>query len=101
MQRQKIAVSGIEPVTIMLYEPSERNAAIATASRLRNDGMRISMLRKSHNKDINTYIEYAKRIRVADIIFIKDSLNASVIETATGKESRIALNELTKKEVLS
>lgn len=42
-----------------------------------------------------------KRIRVADIIFIKDSLNASVIETATGKESRIALNELTKKEVLS
>lgn len=100
MQRQKIAVSGIEPVTIMLYEPSERNLAIAAASRLRNEGMRISMLRKSSHKSIEAYIEYAKRIRAADIIYIEDSLNACIIETATEKKSRIELNKLTKKEVL-
>ncbi len=99
MQRQKIAISGAAPATIMLYESADRNLAITTASRLRGEGMRISMLRKSGQNDIETYLDYAKRIRAAYIIYIADSENTYIIDTATGKQIKTDIDKLTKKEV--
>lgn len=85
MLRQKIAIEYYNNISILLYIPDMRSKAIELASKLRETGISVQMMRKSSKTDINEYISYANRFGVSQLLFIENNKTLQRINPVTGE----------------
>ena len=80
LSRQKIdELQEVSP-TIVLYKSEYRRVAIDVAKHYRQKMTKIEMLRKSSRRELQEYKEFALRNRIAQILYIEDEENASLMD---------------------
>lgn len=96
LSRQKITVNTNTTHTMLLYANDVQSVAINVVKMLRGKGKQIEMIRKNSQKDLQEYIEYAKRENCCEIIYITDEDHIQVINFANNSEKTINISELVK-----
>ena len=69
MNRQNIKIHVEYSNTIILYNIEEQDKAIKTGMKLRSEGCKIELIRKSQKKSIEDYLEYARREHFSGLIY--------------------------------
>lgn len=77
--RQGIKVETDITAEILLYEREYKDTAIKMACELRNDGHRVQLMKKFHEKSIDDYKALAERSFIEKIIYIDSQGNISEI----------------------
>lgn len=72
MRRQNLAPEFTYEHSMVLYEKSQKKAAIELASTYRENGERVVLVRKSSRKSIRDYEAYAKRNKISTIYYVDD-----------------------------
>ena len=82
LTRQDITDEKFVSGCILLYPNELRQEAINKTAALRKSGENVQLVRKSSQKDIEMYKEYAKRMNKEKLLYLKDK---SVVEEITFK----------------
>ena len=93
LSRQKLNEQFSNEDTMILYQRNYREQAISLAEHFRKDGLNI-VLQLSKDKSIEEYIQYAKRMNMGGILYIRDDNEIQVINTSTGDVQIAFLNDL-------
>lgn len=88
LTRQKRFAESILGGTVLLYPEELRGKALELARKYREEGMEIQMLRKSSRKPYEEYLEYARRMQIDTIFYLKEDTMITVCDVASGKEER-------------
>lgn len=79
IQRQKIECGKTNIESLILYVPDERKSAIELASKLRDNGMQIQMMRKSSRRNFDDYLNYADSNKICGIIYIDSKVRPRLL----------------------
>ncbi len=71
LSRQKLLKDECFDKTLLLYEKDCMAKAVKQAADMRKEGKNVQLMRKSSRKTIADYEEYVKRMKIADMIYIK------------------------------
>ncbi len=71
LSRQKLADTELIQGTMILYTQPLRDKAVKKAERLRESGRIIQLVRKSSKKTEEEYREYAKRMGIENVLYLK------------------------------
>ncbi len=93
LTRQKCFEESILGGTVLLYPQSLRGKALELAREYREKGKAIQMLRKSSKKPYEEYLEYARRMQLDTILYLKEETELIVSDVASGKEEKRELSE--------
>ena len=81
--------------SMLLMEEGQEEASIALASALRKRGVRLTMIQKDAEKQMEDYIGYALKTRIRKIYLINRSgLSVTILNTDDGKKNTLELSEL-------
>ena len=80
LSRQKLLDTDALSGSILLYSSDCRKETLALASKLRNEGTKLQLMRKSSHKTIDDYKEYAGRMRAEKLIYLDDDKNVTEYE---------------------
>lgn len=94
LTRQKIEIPLNKMNTLVLYENLMRKNAIILANHFRSQGMNIELLRKMSDKELTSYMDYAKHNHIREIYFIEDSNIIKVINSDTKEIIDTKLSDL-------
>lgn len=83
LTRQKRFEESILGGTVLLYPQSLRKKALELAREYREKGKEIQMLRKSSKKPYEEYLEYARRMQLDTILYLKEETELIVDEVAS------------------
>lgn len=86
LTRQKRFEESILGGTVLLYPQSLRGKALELAREYREKGKAIQMLRKSSKKPYGEYLEYARRMQLDTILYLKEETELIVADVASGRE---------------
>ncbi|MBE5929182.1 MAG: ATP phosphoribosyltransferase regulatory subunit [Lachnospiraceae bacterium] len=98
IKRQNIDISKPDPRILVLYGSADRMVALKLVTKLRSDGMRICIIRKSSSKGINDYKEYCMRNNIGLIIDVEDSERTNIINIADNTQAEVLIEEICGKE---
>lgn len=94
LSRQKIdELQEVSP-TIVLYKSEYRRVAIDVAKHYRQKMTKIEMLRKSSRRELQEYKEFALRNRIAQILYIEDEENASLMDVKQNTTKVIKIRKI-------
>jgi len=93
LTRQKRFEDNILGGIVLLYPQSLRGRALKLAREYRKEGKAIQMLRKSSQKPYEEYLEYARRMQLDTVLYLKGETELIVGDVASGKEERRELSE--------
>ena len=82
LTRQNILDEKLVSGCILLYPKELREEALNKAAALRKSGENVQLVRKSSQKDIDLYKDYAKRMNKEKLLYLKDK---TVVEEITFK----------------
>jgi ATP phosphoribosyltransferase regulatory subunit len=88
LTRQNLFEDGSLGGTVLLYPQQLRREAVAYAAQCREQGQEIRMLRKSSQKSLAEYQEYAKRIEASRLIYMEAENKLTVYDTVLEEENR-------------
>ena len=95
LSRQAIPVEVSMTESMLLMEEGQEEASIALASALRKQGVRLTMIQKDAEKQMEDYIGYALKTRIRKIYLINRSgLSVTILNTDDGKKNTLELSEL-------
>lgn len=94
LTRQKIVIAISCNHTLILYNKEERETAIILANHFRKTKMSIELVRKSSNRKIEEYQEYAKRNKVGGILYLKEKDIVEVINLEKDSIQTVNLSSL-------
>jgi len=80
LSRQKLLDTDALSGSILLYSSDCRKETLALASKLRNEGTKLQLMRKSSHKTIDDYKEYAGRMRAEKLIYLDDDKKVTEYE---------------------
>ena len=72
LERQKLVQPDHLGGTVLLYALSEREQAVKLTGELRMKGDRVQLLRKSSRREIEDYLNYARRITADKLIYLDE-----------------------------
>lgn len=79
LSRQKLLNEELLQGTLLLYPKALRNEAVKKAEELRDKGEDVQLVRKMSAKSVEEYAEYAKRMRIEKMLFLKSENELVVI----------------------
>jgi ATP phosphoribosyltransferase regulatory subunit len=79
LDRQGIPVDGDITASILLYEREKKEQAIRRACALRQQGVRVQLMKKFHEKTIEDYVSLAKRSFIDRIYYVDADGNETII----------------------
>lgn len=80
LSRQKLLDEEFLQGTLLLYPQSLMNEAIKKAGEMRSKGESVQLVRKASEKSVEEYIEYAKRMRIEKMLFLKSENEMEALE---------------------
>jgi ATP phosphoribosyltransferase regulatory subunit len=91
LSRQKIDIVSENENTLILYQDTLREQAIALANHFRSQSMNIELLSKADDLTLDSYTEYAKRMNIGGILYFETKDIIKVIRSDNGEiqEARI------------
>lgn len=95
LSRQQLEIQTEQVNTLILYQKDVREDAIALANHFRSTGLNIELLRKTTDKELEEYIQYAKRNNIGGIMYIKDQEIIKIINAETKEVTLTKISELT------
>ena len=81
LSRQKIRIPVQERCRLLVYEADKRTEAIAMAARLRGEGEEVLLTGWQNGKTREDYLEYARRFRCVEVIFLTSEEPGMTCET--------------------
>lgn len=96
LSRQKIPIPIENDSTLILYEASEQDTAIALATSFRRQGMNIELTERLLEKPVEEYKEQGKRNHLGGIIHLMDQEHIKVINLIKGTEQMVDTAALLK-----
>jgi ATP phosphoribosyltransferase regulatory subunit len=79
LDRQGIPVDGDITASILLYEREKKAQAIRRACALRQQGVRVQLMKKFHEKTVEDYVSLAKRSFIDRIYYVDADGNETII----------------------
>lgn len=76
LERQKIDIPVSHSGTMILYEEDAYTSAIAHAKEQRLNDKNVNVILKDKNKSFDSYIDYAKKNGIGEILYVKDADNS-------------------------
>lgn len=89
MMRQKLRILYPRKNTIVLYEESRFQDAIALAKDLRSKAKNVELLKKEKDKLLEEYISYGKEYYAGNLIYIKNYGDITMFNLVTGERREI------------
>ncbi|MBO5260916.1 MAG: ATP phosphoribosyltransferase regulatory subunit [Coprococcus sp.] len=83
MYRQNIEIDVDYSNLIILYDIEHQESAIKAAMKLRSNGKKLELIRKSQRRTINDYIDYAKREHFSGLIHYESNEKAVIYDLIT------------------
>lgn len=80
MNRQNIDIDVDYSNTIILYDIENQDKAIKAGMKLRSEGRKIELIRKSQKKTVEDYIDYAGREHFSGLIYFEQAGNATAYD---------------------
>lgn len=99
MLRQKIAIEYDNDFTMLLYIPDMRTLATNIASKLRNEGKSVQMMRKSSRTELEEYISYAKRAEINELLFLENETTVTCIIPIDGTKTSNNVCDILKRGI--
>lgn len=97
LARQKITIESGLVNTMILYDSESSKLAIPLASHFRGTGLNIQLLRKSSEKELQEYKEFAGRENIEGILYIdKAGAEIQVINLLENTTNLVKLNDFLK-----
>ena len=96
MLRQKLAIAYDNDVTMLLYIPYMRTLATGIASKLRNNGSSVQMMRKSSRTGLEEYIAYADRFGITELLFVENETTVTCINPSNGEKTSNDVQDILK-----
>lgn len=94
LERQK----KLEPIastdTLIIYDSSQRQNAIALGKNFRRDGLNTILQLHTPSMDLDSYIAYGKRMSYGGILFLRSDHIIQVIDVAFGTINHVSLGEI-------
>ncbi len=88
MNRQNIDIDVDYSNTIILYDIENQGKAIKAGMKLRSEGRKIELIRKSQKKSVDDYIEYAGREHFSGLIYFEQSGDAVAYDLISRSHSK-------------
>ena len=88
MNRQNIDIDVDYSNTIILYDIENQGKAIKAGMKLRSEGRKIELIRKSQKKTVDDYIEYAGREHFSGLIYFEQSGDAVAYDLISRSHSK-------------
>ena len=88
MNRQNIDIDVDYSNTIILYDIENQGKAIKAGMKLRSEGRKIDLIRKSQKKSVDDYIEYAGREHFSGLIYFEQSGDAVAYDLISRSQSK-------------
>ena len=88
MNRQNIDIDVDYSNTIILYDIENQGKAIKAGMKLRSEGRKIELIRKSQKKSVDDYIEYAGREHFSGLIYFEQSGDAVAYDLISRSQSK-------------
>jgi hypothetical protein len=57
-------------------------------------GMNVNCIKRDPDKQMDNYLEYAKRNNIGGILYVGDTDNLTIIEVADGKQTSVKISEI-------
>lgn len=89
LDRQSIDVEVDYSNTIVLYDTENQDRAIKAGMTFRAQGRKIELIRKSHRKTVEDYLEYAKREHFSGLMYFDASGRAVAYDLLAGTETEL------------
>ena len=96
MLRQKLTIAYDNDVTMLLYIPDMRTLATGIASKLRNNGSSVQMMRKSSRTGLEEYITYADRFGITELLFVENETTVTCINPYNGEKTSNDVQDILK-----
>ena len=91
LSRNKIEVETDHSNILMLYDRENQRAAIVTATRMRNNGMKVELVRQSAKREVADYIDYCRKMQYPVLIKIDDDENATKVNVADNTSCTVSI----------
>ena len=72
LSRQKITVEVEDAGSILLYERVQKEKAIQTAVAMRQNGEKVTLMKRFNEKSIEDYIDLARRMKNTALIYLSE-----------------------------
>ena len=89
LDRQSIDVEVDYSNTIVLYDTENQDRAIKAGMTFRAQGRKIELIRKSHRKTVEDYLEYAKREHFSGLMYFGASGRTVAYDLLAGTETEL------------
>ena len=93
LSRQKLIDTDALAGSILLYSQGCRKETIDIASKLRSEGVKLQLMRKSSQKTIDDYKEYAKRMKTEKLLYLDEEKNVTEFDLNEDKEIKKKLSD--------
>ena len=93
LSRQKLIDTDALDGSILLYSHECREETISLASKLRSEGKKLQLMRKSSKRSIDDYKEYAKRMKIEKMLYLDDEKNITEYDFNEDKETKRKLSD--------
>ena len=93
LSRQKLIDTDALDGSILLYSQECREETISLASKLRSEGKKLQLMRKSSKRSIDDYKEYAKRMKIEKMLYLDDEKNITEYDFNEDKETKRNLSD--------
>ncbi len=94
MSRQNIDIEVSYSNTVILYDIENQEPAISFGMNLRSRNKKIELIRKSHRKSLEDYLEYAKREHFSGMMYFKDERTIAVYDLLNDEVSEVDIYNL-------
>lgn len=94
MNRQNIEIEVSYSNTVVLYDIENQEPAIRLGMSLRSKGRKIELIRKSHRRSLEDYIEYAKREHFSGMLYLKDETTITAYDLLNDETSEVTIDKL-------
>lgn len=98
LSRQKLLPEIPAQDTLILYTEGQRKLAISLAGQFRREGINTLLQLSHHNWKPEEYLPYAKRMNLGGILFLDNSSEILVMDTATGTGQKANIQKLLREE---
>jgi len=94
ISRQKVDVHIDNSDSIILYEMDKQKEAIQMASRLRQSGHKIELIRKSKKKTVEDYVAYGKKNHFSGMFLLTSSVVVTVYDFVTNHMDEAKIEDI-------
>lgn len=72
LQRQNVSIPTEQNGVLVLYRSADRETAIHTGNRYRDEGRKVLLMRKDADTPLDVYKKYAAEHEVSTVVYIED-----------------------------